>query len=647
MTLQLPFFTLFVLLSLGGQLALYWLQPGDYYRDLPLFILSAVLHSLFYGFLASLILSLTTRRWKKPAAFFGGLMLFLSFSAIPEFISMGVFKLHISQAVPFFLEAYKSDLSTLQPYLIIPILEGFAAALVLLICCIVIYRWLSARFTKLHFPISPKLLTGLTVGTFTLLLIQQFAGSKLHSDKSKMCQLSVPFAVSSLFNYENNSGMMKFKDVLYPVPPTEKKIQEIVTSLSPNSLTKKPNIFLFVIDSLRKDVVFPELAPHMSSLLKDSLPIDHFIANSNGTHGSWYSLFSSTHSLSWPILAESNKGGTVLRVLKQLGYKTHIFTSAEYDIFNMRNSIFGTGLTLVDTYVGYHELLKEDPKGNFATRDITIVKKLDELLERTKEEEGNFFLIAVNSLHWAYEKPKDFVPPPTDFVPSLIKDASKNHHFIQSPDHMFANYRTSLIFLDNLIGSFIDKAKKSNRYANSVIITMGDHGEEFGEHGNLFHANSMNTQQLDPSIALKLPAGATPLKQPRRMASIIDIFPTLFDHLGVWDNVRSIMSGQSLLREEEPAPVLAINSSWIFSQNFRIYDRGIAADFEADDLGGYDQLLLSKGLRLKGFSDGYDKTISLSKNEAEAWTLQALKKVGITARSHEVSTQSIGPLATK
>ena len=92
-------------------------------------------------------------------------------------------------------------------------------------------------------------------------------------------------------------------------------------------------------------------------------------------------------------------------------------------------------------------------------------------------------------------------------------------------------YYASVSFADYLVGKLITKLKKLNLYDNTIIVVIGDHGYQLGEH-------TMWAKHTDFEIALRVPLLIkTPkMKQGKKQNNIVelvDLFPTLSDLAGL------------------------------------------------------------------------------------------------------------------
>lgn len=621
-------FLFFLFLNLSvTQMLLLNLEGADFRKDYVYFALSSLLHALLFSSIVALVLN----QISKPLI--GGIAFLVSLSPILEWVAWKYFQLHVGHGLSFFWECYKHELMTFQIYIVLPILGSVLLLASLLFGSTKLYRWTVTSLKGFHWRVSNKGFSLSVLLILGLLAGEQYVGSKVMSQRAKTSQLLIPLTVSSFFPYRNEKALARFDSVSFPSLPSESIIETRLKELSKNPLQNKPNIFIFIIDSFRSDVVNESLMPNLYALKNDAVPMGRFIAGSNSTHPSWFSLFYSSNPLYWPMFVNLTKGSTSLRIFKALGYKMHAFTSMsaiDSGFFNIRTSLFGENNSLLDSYAGYDTLLKDSPQKDFATADENILTRLNHILDSTQNNTGGLYIVSLNALHWKYEWTAKFAPPLAD-ISREISGVALSELF-SKPELLFGRYKNSAAFTDALIGSFLKKLKSKNLYSDSVILVMGDHGEEFGESGFLRHATALDRPQLETPIVLHLPKSLVPA-EPRKhdQTSHFQIFPTLLNLLGRGAETKDLLMGEPWWQKKqlEDAPVVSVEALTTYPKNFRVFGKNLAADFEVDDLGGYNNTLAAKTLRIMRFTDGLDHPVEVSKKEAAIWGSDVLNRLGI------------------
>jgi arylsulfatase A-like enzyme len=91
-------------------------------------------------------------------------------------------------------------------------------------------------------------------------------------------------------------------------------------------------------------------------------------------------------------------------------------------------------------------------------------------------------------------------------------------------------YDDSMLFLDSVIGQFLDYLKFRKLTENTVIIITSDHGEHFGEKGFYQHKFSLFNEILSIPLVISCPDGfSIPGNRDDRLVSLQDLFSTVLD----------------------------------------------------------------------------------------------------------------------
>lgn len=303
---------------------------------------------------------------------------------------------------------------------------------------------------------------------------------------------------------------------------------------------KKPDIFLFIIESLREDFIDALHAPYLTEFKQKFLSFDLSLSNANNTHSSWYSLFYSDYPFYWEKTAPVhwNKGSIPLILLKQLGYTIHCYSSARLNFYQMDQRIFGVSNYLADIFFAQESPEKEAPY----MRDQQSIERLLEQMA-TEPSGGRLFIVFLDATHLDYSWPEEN----TRFTPCIDKINYLKAALSNSDIEKIKNrYRNSLFFVDSLFGRFMQKFKDYKGNEEALIVVTGDHGEEFYEQGRLFHASSLNHVQTHVPLYYKL--GSSSEKPSTSMSCHMDIFPTLFHHLTAHSCMQGILKGQSIFQ---------------------------------------------------------------------------------------------------
>ncbi len=300
-------------------------------------------------------------------------------------------------------------------------------------------------------------------------------------------------------------------------------------------LAHKPNIYFFIIETLRRDFITEQAAPHLTAFGQEHIQFPRSFANASSTHLSWFALLHSDLPFHWAERRDRWEEGSIpLRFLKQLGYTTHVYSSADLRYYQMDKLLFGKDRKLIDHLEEYTSNRSIEP----CERDALAFKAL----KRDLPQEGQLFLIFLDSTHSEYSFPLDF---PLAFTP-ISKEIDYLTIGPKSPEleGIKNRYRNAIRYVDHLMGDFFAHLKAKNLYDDAIIFMTGDHGEEFFEEGALFHGTHLNSYQTSVPIFLKFPSNDWTAQT--ELATHIDLFPSLLHYLTKQSDFSAYFDGQSI-----------------------------------------------------------------------------------------------------
>jgi membrane-anchored protein YejM (alkaline phosphatase superfamily) len=300
----------------------------------------------------------------------------------------------------------------------------------------------------------------------------------------------------------------------------------VLSTLNSRSLTlsEKPDIYIFIIESLREDFLTTEIAPNLNQFKAENFSTPLAISGANGTQVSWFSIFYSKFPFYFNKikLPEWGKGSPALQTLKKMGYSIDVLSSARLSFYQMDKLIFGEKEKLANFSYFF-------PFGTDTKAYESDQRAMASLIERSNEKSsgGRCFIVFLESTHFGYSWPdKSF----SRFQPTVDKINYLSILFSKDDLEKIKNrYRNSIYFLDALFGKFVEGLKETGSWDNSVVVVTGDHGEEFYEQGHLFHASNLSKMQTTVPIYYKF--GKEWNLKANEIGSHIDIFPTLFHYL--------------------------------------------------------------------------------------------------------------------
>jgi len=302
------------------------------------------------------------------------------------------------------------------------------------------------------------------------------------------------------------------------------------------------DVVMIVLESFRWDLVSEEGTPYLARLGERCLhPELHYASGANTLAG----LFGLLHGLSmfhFPGVKESLQQPLPLALLGRLGYERRLYRGFDLAYTELGERFFeGT----IDRDVA-------EPGGDAVRADAALVEQLLRL--RRAGAGPRFDLLVLYATHWGYVYPPAF----ERFLPVAPPDLPLGNATGASPLRAWAEglknrQRNAAAYLDSLLGPLLEQLAAEAE--PPLVVVTGDHGEEFFERGRLGHTWDVNDEMVRVPLWICLPE---PARTRYRYADHTDVFPTLFDALGVEPTGGAFLTGKSLLRYE-PARDFALS----------------------------------------------------------------------------------------
>jgi len=328
-------------------------------------------------------------------------------------------------------------------------------------------------------------------------------------------------------------------------PPRDEK--ETRKRMPHFTLHARPNIYLFVIETLRRDFLNEKTAPNLMSFARENTDFEISYANGNWTPLSWFAIFHSDFPYNWAAMRDSWQEGSIpLQLFKQMGYKIRVYSSADLRYFDMDRTIFGEKRKLAAQIEEHFFNRAIEP----CDRDALCVDSFERDVKKKHGREGNLYVFFFDSTHSEYSFPKDF---PIQFEP-IAKQIDYLTLTQKEIEPVKNRYRNSIAYVDSLMGRFFQILKDEDLYEQAVVAITGDHGEEFYEEGAFFHGTHLNRYQTEVPIFCRFPGkkGASP------EATHIDLLPSLLHYITGVAEYPDLFDGRSVFSKNRSPYRIAV-----------------------------------------------------------------------------------------
>lgn len=295
------------------------------------------------------------------------------------------------------------------------------------------------------------------------------------------------------------------------------------------------NLVMLVVDSMRADLLSPEVTPNLYALKSEAINFENHYSTSNSTR---YGMFSLMYGLSpnyWsPILAEE-RGSLLFDQTIQHQYQHFIYGSSKLTFPEFDRTIFSR---LRD------KLTKGSTKSS-ATNDQEITQRFLKDLDNLNSAAPFFGFLFYDAPH-AFSLPKGYQSP---FQPIL----DQVNYMELSNDYdgtaFFNRYKATTHYVDSLMVQVIDKLRSKNLLQNTIVIITSDHGQEFNENKNNYWGHNSNFSIWQTKVPLLILWPNRPSMNVTDVSSHEDLLPTLLsDAFGCTTPIESYSTGMHLLK---------------------------------------------------------------------------------------------------
>ena len=296
------------------------------------------------------------------------------------------------------------------------------------------------------------------------------------------------------------------------LPPTARATAvdiQLTKELKP-AQGKKPNIFLFVVDSLRQDYVSAynpavNFTPEIGKFAADSVVLRNSFTRYAGTTLSEPAIWSGTMLLHKTYLQPFHNVDSLEKLLDVDGYQR--FITVDIPVLQVI-------LQPTPDLVRLDENVKRWTQVDFCS---TLSEAESKISRRADPNQPIFMFTMAKNIH-------------TVTLSELPPD--------RQPKKAYPGFRATtaseLQRMDGCFGGFVRYLKASGLYDNSIIILTSDHGDSFGEFGHQGHAMEVDPDVLRIPLIIHLPEQMKKryYNDPNQVAFNIDVTPTLYYLLG-------------------------------------------------------------------------------------------------------------------
>jgi lipoteichoic acid synthase len=284
------------------------------------------------------------------------------------------------------------------------------------------------------------------------------------------------------------------------------------------------NVLLFVMESTPAEYIDSynskfKATPELARLSVNAIQFENIYAHAPATNLSMVSLLGSVYPwLSCFTLTNEHpelRFPTLSSELKQRGYRTSFFNSADNRFQNADKFLACRNFDQITDCQG--DACRDQhfhPEENWHFPDGKDDEcTADQLAEWILSEKEKPFFAAM----WTYQT----------HYPYFLRGEKKQ---FETTDTMFNRYLNALHHSDQVFGKLMRRLNKEGLLNSTLVIVVGDHGEAFGRHDQITHAQKVYEENLHIPCLFINPV-FTQTKN-NAVGGLVDIAPTVMDFLG-------------------------------------------------------------------------------------------------------------------
>ncbi|WP_198262936.1 sulfatase-like hydrolase/transferase [sulfur-oxidizing endosymbiont of Gigantopelta aegis] len=343
------------------------------------------------------------------------------------------------------------------------------------------------------------------------------------------------FLKRSGFKPASSVRKMSHGKVKYPSTPLVYKADSYKTGSSIK--TNKPNIVWLVAESLRWDMLTPEIMPKTWAYSEQNLRFNRHYSGGNRTRMGLFSMFYGLYAPYWYTFEEQRISSPILDALMAQGYQLQINTSQSFTYPELNNTIF------VNVPKEDMQALNEDP--DTWRRDEQNITDIISAIKNRDVNKPFFSFMFFEATHAPYQFPES-----SAIRKEYIEEMNYAKLNLRNNIGLIKNrYINASHYVDSQVGRLLEALKAMQLDNNTIVIITGDHGEEFMEKGHWGHGHNAVFPEEQIRVPMVMAIPGEPARSINYLTSHLDIPATILPLIGVLSAPESYSFGQSLLTD--------------------------------------------------------------------------------------------------
>lgn len=300
------------------------------------------------------------------------------------------------------------------------------------------------------------------------------------------------------------------------------------------------NIVWLVSESWRADTLNPDIMPNTAAFASQAQNFKLHYSGGNGTRVGVFTMMTGVPGSYWAAFYEGHRSAPLIDVLQQQDYQMSLYTSAKFSYPEFDQTIFSN--------VPKEQLHWIDGGGEGWQKDRKNVGDMLDFIDKRDPSRPFFTFMFFESPHARYYFPPESVirRPYRDDINYATMDREALRHDMGLIKNRYLN---AVHHLDSQFERVIGYLKAHDLLENTIVVAVGDHGEEFMENGYWGHNSTFSDAQTRTPLVVWIP-GMKPAVH-GKLTSHLDLPATIMPLLGVKNPASDYSSGIDLMSPEE------------------------------------------------------------------------------------------------
>jgi lipoteichoic acid synthase len=311
-----------------------------------------------------------------------------------------------------------------------------------------------------------------------------------------------------------------------------------ISGATPTEMENRPNVLMVLLESVRHDVLgayrsdetnTPTHTPFLDAFAKQAQVVERAYTTIPHTSKALVGIYCGTFPRFEPAITEALPQGLDTPCLPQLlataGYSSAHFQTAPAAFEHRTQLLENMGFDYFTTQENFLDGPWER-FGYLGLDDRAMMAPAINWMKKQRQAEKPFFASLLTiATHHPYSYPG-------------------NVKAVSDPREAYQAYVGALRYTDTMLEALFSALEQEGLLENTMVIITGDHGEGFGEHGQLAHNGTAYEEGKRVPLLIRAPGAAPPTGRIDGLRQHIDILPTVLEAAGV--AVQGTLAGKSL-----------------------------------------------------------------------------------------------------